>query len=327
MDIGREDAKNNISIAVCSRDRHSQLEMLVESLIAMKTGLPFEITVVEETNTPSPIPKVRYISHPIANRGFPFARNLAIKNTDGQIVVFLDDDCRIENGWLDHLLSPFADDAVLGVQGGVTVPPQTNAIGWAESILGFPGGGIRRIFMANGEIQETREISTLNCAYRRKLLEKVGGFDEQLILGSEDYYLAKQVCSQGKCFFAPHALVYHDARGNLSNIWRWFVRRGRAEMALVKSQKLRELSVVHVVKGSILLKIIALLFMVFLFPAYLPFLFFGAAFAYSFVQVLRYYGAWKGSKAPASTLFLLPLVKLTMDLAMDWGRLRGLLAR
>jgi GT2 family glycosyltransferase len=301
--------------------------MLVESLMSMKTSLLFEITVVEETDHPSPIPKVRYISHPVANRGFPFARNLAIKNTDGRIVVFLDDDCRIENGWLDHLLSPFADDAVLGVQGGVTVPPQTNAIGWAESILGFPGGGIRRILMANGEIQETREISTLNCAYRRAVLEKIGGFAEFLIYGSEDYFLAKQVCSHGKCFFAPRALVYHDARGNFSNIWRWFVRRGRAEMALIKSQKLRELNAIHVVKGSVFLKIIVFLFIAHLFPAYLPFLFFGAAFAYSCIQGPRYYGTWKGSKAPVSTLILLPLVKLTMDMAMDWGRLRGLLAR
>ena len=61
---------------------------------------------------------VKYVSHPLANRGFPFARNLAIRHASGDILVFLDDDCMIQGDWLAQLLEAFKTPAVVGVQGG-----------------------------------------------------------------------------------------------------------------------------------------------------------------------------------------------------------------
>ncbi len=226
-----------VSILICSRDRRTDLERLITALKAIRASNAIEIVVVEETNTPSPIEGVNYIPHPVADRGFPFARNMAIQHASGDILVFLDDDCMIQGDWLTHLLDVFENPDVVGAQGGVTVPKTSNAIGWAESILGFPGGGIARIVQAKGESQTTKEISTLNCAYRKWVIEKVGGFDENMTLGSEDFLLAKQACLHGRCLFVPDALVYHKARGSLEKIWQWFVRRGRAEIRLVKLRK------------------------------------------------------------------------------------------
>ena len=95
-----------ISILVCSRGRRSSLEELTLNLRKMHTSYRTEVVVLEETDNPSPINGVHYISHPIANRGFPYARNLAVAHASGNILVFLDDDCVISDGWLDHLLSP-----------------------------------------------------------------------------------------------------------------------------------------------------------------------------------------------------------------------------
>ena len=219
-----------VSILICSRDRRLSLESLVATLKNMITKHPFEIVVVEETDKPDPIAGTRYIPHPVTNRGIPYARNLAMDNANGEIIAFLDDDCRVYDGWLDTLLDPFQDLSVVGVQGGVTVPESANAIGWAESILGLPGGGIRRVLNAKGKLQETREISTLNCAYRRWVIEKVGGFEQKLKIAGEDYVLAKKACDHGQCFFVPNAMVSHDTRGSLIKIWYWFIRRGRAEI-------------------------------------------------------------------------------------------------
>jgi len=54
------------------------------------------------------------------------------------------------------------------------------------------------VIQAEGEIQETREISTLNCAYRRWVIHQVGGFVKQLKITGEDFVLAKQACQYGE---------------------------------------------------------------------------------------------------------------------------------
>lgn len=291
----------------------------------MDYDCPLEIVVVEETDNPSPINDVKYIPHPVANRGIAYARNLALANAKGEIVVFLDDDCGIHDGWLENLLESFNDDSVVGVQGGVTVPHGTNAIGWAESLLGFPGGGIRRVWEAKGSIQETRQISTLNCAYRRWVIEKIGGFEKQLKMTGEDYILAKRACDHGRCLFVPNAMVSHETRGSFSKIWHWFVRRGRAEIDVIRVGKQKDTTIWTVLKGSLILKLCILIIIgITLSDLFIPFILIGLL-AYSSIQYVRYYEVWKGNGAKLTVLILLPVVKLHMDTAMDWGRFRGLI--
>jgi GT2 family glycosyltransferase len=315
--------KGFISILICSRNRRDQLEKLAVHLKEMDTSWPYEIVIVEETNFPKPIEGVKYIPHPIANRGIPFARNLAIDNAVGEIIVFLDDDCQVTEGWLNKLLDQFKNKSTVGVQGGNTVPPETSAIGWGESILGFPGGGIRRVYQANNEIQRTNEISTLNCAYRKWVLEKVGRFDIRLIFGSEDFALAKQVAKYGNCFFIPSALVIHEARGSLRKIWKWFFRRGKADIGAFKAEIYNKLTFSSILKSSMLVKFLILVITCFIFPKFSLALLFFASVSYWCIQYKRFYGTWRKSQAPYASLILVPIIKLTMDIAMDCGRVRG----
>jgi GT2 family glycosyltransferase len=314
-----------VSILICSKNRREALETLARDLLTIKPDHTFEIIVVEETDDPTPIKGTTYVSHPIANRGIAFARNLALSNATGDLIVFLDDDCIITDAWLDNLLEPFKDDSVVGVQGGVNVPHGTNAIGWAESILGFPGGGIRRVFQAGGNNQETQEISTLNCAFRKRVFDKVGGFDERLKLGGEDYLFAKQACEYGRCLFVPKAIVSHEARGSLISIWHWFVRRGRAEVDIIRTGKQKDTTVWTILRSSFCIKLCFLILIGLSFSEwFIPLLLIGLL-TYCLLQFLRYYKPWRSSGAKTNTLILLPLVKLVMDFAMDWGRLKGII--
>jgi GT2 family glycosyltransferase len=314
----------NISILICSRDRRNNLEKLVGSLKRMDTTQSYEIIVVEETHNPIPIKGVHYISHPKQNRGIPYARNLALAHANGEIIVFIDDDCIIQDKWLDNLLEPLKEDSVVGVQGGVNVPESTNPIGWAESILGVPGGGIRRVLRAKGQVQETKEISTLNCAYRMWAVNKVGGFEKELKLTGEDYILAKQVSHHGRCLFVPGAMVYHEARGQLIKIWHWFVRRGRAEIDVIRTRKLENANFSMVLKRSLFIKLCALIILGLVFSDIIVFWVLTAILGYGGLQYVRYYITWRDSPAKQMAFVMLPVVKLTMDIAMDWGRFRGL---
>jgi GT2 family glycosyltransferase len=289
----------------------------------MPTELNYDVIAVEETEEPAPIDGALYISHPVQDNGISYARNLALQHASGEIVVFIDDDCQIHEKWLDQLVAPFNDEKVVGVQGGVTVPEGSNAIGWAESMLGFPGGGIRRILDAQDTNQETVEISTLNCAYRKGVIDKVGGFDESLKFGGEDYLLSKQASRYGRCLFGPKAIVGHAVRGNLIKIWRWFVRRGRAEIGVIRTGKYKKANFWSLMKSSLLIKIVALLIAGLIISGIFIFLIPAALVVYLGLQYLRYFKTWQTVKLPLSSLAVLPLVKLIMDLAADSGRLKG----
>ncbi len=324
MFLGKETDHPTISILICSRDRRSDLEEIIEDLKGMTTSYPFEIVAVEETNDPAPLEGVNYFPHPVKNYGFPYARNLSVAKSTGEIVVFIDDDCRIRNRWLDNLLEPFRDESVVGVQGGVTVPEGTNAIGWAESILGFPGGGVKRIIASGGHVQDTIEISTVNCAYRRGVVEAVGGFDGRLKLGGEDYLLAKKACRHGKCLYVPEALAAHRARGNLVQIWRWFVRRGRAETDMVRSKEYKESGWGSVLRSSLTFKLILISLFGLFFPVRFIYIILAAIIFYLGLQYGRNFSVWKKTRAPLKTFIIIPFVKLTMDFATDAGRMKGI---
>lgn len=322
MPLENPPGKPPASILICSRDRRADLERIVQDSKAMDTIHPFDIVVVEETDAPRPIAGVRYIAHGVKNLGFAHARNLSLAQATGDIVVFVDDDCQIKEGWLDNLLRPFADATVVGAQGGVVVPEGTNAVGWAESLLGFPGGGVRRVIESGGVVQETTEVSTLNSAYRRDVVQAVGGFSHRLKWGGEDYLLAKKACEHGRCLFVPDALVAHRARGSFAGIWDWFVRRGRAEVGVVRSREYAAANWSSLLRSSLLLKLLLLSIPGLIFPRgwllllLLPF--------YSLLQYCRSWPVWRRSAAPFLSLILVPLVKWTMDLAADVGRLKGI---
>jgi GT2 family glycosyltransferase len=310
-----------VSILICSRARRKDLERLVIELKRMQTTYAHEIVVVEETDDPKSIEGVHYIGHALADRGIAHARNLALARARGSFVVFIDDDCAISENWLDALLEPLKNEDIVAVQGGVRIPAISNSIGWAESLLGFPGGGIRRIFDSRGQIQKTREISTLNCAYKKKVIERIGGFDARLKYGGEDYLLAKQACGYGHCVFVPGAAVKHRPRGSLSKIWIWFVRRGRAEIDVIRTRKQADIDVWKLLRSSLLLKILLAIPLGVAFGLWVLGL---LLMAYLMVQPARVYGAYQANGVPPHVLLVLPTVKLLMDMAQDWGRIRGI---
>src|ERR1700733_11823367 len=58
------------------------------------------------------------------------ARNAGAEYADTPFIVFLDDDIRVQEGWLPRLLAPFIDPAVVGTGGGVVPNWQRGRPNW-----------------------------------------------------------------------------------------------------------------------------------------------------------------------------------------------------
>lgn len=321
---GASAGAGDVSVVICTKDRPAELARAIASIRASsEAGRGAEIVVVEEADGPQPLPGVRYVHLPREGRGFGYARNAGIRAAGGELLLFMDDDCEAERGWIEALTASLRSDSrVLGVAGAVMVR-DCGPIGYAENILGFPGGGLRYLAGARGRLVPTRYLSTCNCAYRKDAVLRVGGFPEDARLGGEDFLLAERITALGPCVYTPGAVVYHRPRGRLGAIFRWFLRRGQSEMGLLTATADRGKLARFFVRSSWTVRALVIVIVLARWPrlaALLP------------AAAIMYYGAilWRFRFARAypshrRAWWLVPIVKVTMDLGTEVGRWKALL--
>ncbi|QAY74687.1 glycosyltransferase family 2 protein [Agromyces protaetiae] len=108
-----------VTIAVCTRNRP---ELLRSALAAIREHSgSVELLVVDSASTTDETRAVareadaRYVR---AERpGLSIARNIALREASGGLIVFTDDDCRTEPGYLAPLVAAFDDDTVHAATG------------------------------------------------------------------------------------------------------------------------------------------------------------------------------------------------------------------
>jgi GT2 family glycosyltransferase len=316
----------DVSVIICTKDRPEDLARAITSVRTCgEGGQRVDILVVEEADAPRQITGAQYVHLPRHGRGFGHARNAGLRQAGGSIVVFMDDDCEAERGWIEALTAPLRQDpTILGVAGAVLVR-ECGPLGYAENILGFPGGGLRYLHEARGKAVPTRYLSTCNCAYRRDAVIRAGGFPEEARFGGEDFLLAEQVATLGPCLYAPDAVVYHRPRGRLRAVFRWFMRRGESEIMLLHATTATRSFRWYLLRSSWTMRLLLLVALLAGWPR--------LAVLLPPIGIL-YYGLilWQFRFARAypphrRAWWLVPIVKVTMDLGAELGRWRGLLSR
>ena len=129
------------------------------------------------------------------SRGPTDKRNLGWRASSARLVAFTDDDCRPHPEWLERLLAATADDRFL--QGRTEPDPDERHL-------------LRGLARSRTVVGESPWYPGCNVAYPRAVLERLGGFDESFIFGSEDTDLAIRATEEGvACRYVDDALVWH----------------------------------------------------------------------------------------------------------------------
>lgn len=157
-----------------------------------------------------------------ANGGPAAARNRGWRAADSEFVLFTDDDCVVPSEWVETLTDAF-EPAVAAV-GGPLVPRNdlltTNVFARAHRFRDQMNYGSPTEPTTDHESLDVG--GTANVAYRRRVLEEVGGFDETFPLAAgEDADLQKRVLDTGYGLkFVPVTVRHNDDYD-----WKSFVGR------------------------------------------------------------------------------------------------------
>ncbi len=219
-----------ISVIVPVFNSEKTISRCIESLLGQKTNKELEITVVDDASTDSTVEKLQKFSKKIVylknekNKGPAFSRNLGAKKSKGDIVCFIDSDCVAEKNWLEEMVKPFEDEAVVAVQGAYKTRQK-------ELIARFVQEEIEQRYEKMRKAKNLDWVGSYSAAYRKKVFLGLGGFDESFPIASgEDPDLSFRIAKKGhKIAFNEKAIVYHthpDTLGKYLNtkFWRAFYR-------------------------------------------------------------------------------------------------------
>ncbi len=227
--------KDLVSIVIiCDQLRKEKLARLLASMKEQLVLYPTEVLLLHESNTPLPAPElpvaVRYFTIP-EKRGIPFNRNQGIQHAQGEIIVFIDDDCWVQEKWLSSLVEPLLKDQSLFVATSGTKIPHSTFLGDCISALGFPGGGslgFDKVWKVSAE-GFTNHLAVGNCALRKEIFKKIGLFDESMVHGAEDAEFSVRLERQGiPITYVLEGYAWHEARTTWRSFVQWQIRRGRA---------------------------------------------------------------------------------------------------
>jgi glycosyltransferase involved in cell wall biosynthesis len=200
-------------LVVATVDRTVDLAALLHSLEA-QTHRAFRLLVVDQ-NDDDRVERILE-AHPGLDvlrlqsaRGLSRARNAALASLTAEVVAFPDDDCRYVPDLLERVAGRFVEDAGLDGLSGKPVAADGKVAGpWPAA----------RLTITTDSVLHTATSHTIFL--RRRLVERVGAFDEALGLGAgtpwssgeEIDYLVRALRSGARLEYDPSLVITHPVK-------------------------------------------------------------------------------------------------------------------
>jgi GT2 family glycosyltransferase len=210
----------HVSVVVCTCNRSESLRQALQSMKRQNNPMTFhwELIVVDNDSVDDTRKVVQEFLRDAATlqikylfekkRGKSYALNCGIKASEGNVLVFTDDDCVVELDWLASIVKEFESDPSLAVLGGrVELYDERD-----RPVT------VRR-FRSRIPLVSTAQLFNLipgcNMAVRREVFERVGEFDVSFGPGTaivvDDVDFVYRAFMLGfKIVYSPEVLVYHN---------------------------------------------------------------------------------------------------------------------
>ena len=222
-----------VSVVVCTRERPDDLARCLDAIARLRYE-DLEVVVVDNApSTPrtrevvaaADDPRIRYTTEPAP--GLSRARNHGVRVSRGQIVAFTDDDVRVNASWLEALVRGFSRTDRVGCVTGCVLSAELETE--AQELFDAKAGWGSRYSPAAYDLSCASGDQLLpfragavgagaSFAVSRAALQRVGGFDEALGVGTpsrggEDLDYFSRVLLDGFVIaYEPSSVAWHYHR-------------------------------------------------------------------------------------------------------------------
>jgi glycosyltransferase involved in cell wall biosynthesis len=241
-----------VAVILCTHNRSQSLRQALESVAAsvLPESVGWEVLVVDNNSKDETRRVVeefcrrypgrfRYLFEP--RQGKSYALNTGIREAEGEILAFMDDDVTVEPTWLGNLTANLYDGEWAGA-GGRIFPQQTfSTPPWLT--LDGPHG-MRGVLVLFDLGDQPGELSMApfgtNMAFRKEVFEKHGAFRTDLgpsptneLRHEDTEFCHRLVAARERLRYEPLAVVYHPVpEGRLQKEYflAWWFDVGRARI-------------------------------------------------------------------------------------------------
>jgi glycosyltransferase involved in cell wall biosynthesis len=229
-----------VTVAICTHNRAKDTGEAIESVLAQSFAKKeIEIVVIDNRSTDNTAdvvnglrqrhgPRVRYILE--SKLGLSVARNRAIREANGEYILFLDDDALASSHWVQHIVDVFERDSTIGCVGGKIDPIwETEEPDWIPEEY-------RSVFTILDYSNGVKEMPApsipygANVAFRTSVFRQIKPFREDLgrvgknLLSSEESELIARLREKYKVYYTSYASVKHKIAKERTTK-KWFLKR------------------------------------------------------------------------------------------------------
>ena len=160
-------------------------------------------------------------------------RNMGALASNGDVLVFIDDDAYPREDWLATAAARFADPQIHALGGpGLTPPEDPPEAQLSGAIFASPlvSGNFRCRYFIQGPLRRVEDFPSCNLFVRKSAFESIKGFREDFWPG-EDTLLCADLQQNGfSLWYEPRVVVYHHRRKvfapHLRQVGRYALHRG-----------------------------------------------------------------------------------------------------
>lgn len=237
-----------ISIVIANYNGERYLRTCLTSLLKSSFITDYEILVIDNNSTDDSLKIIREFQKKDSkikvlknksNKGVPFSRNKAIKKAKGDILVFLDNDTKVDKDWLKGIIQTFSADVTIGaLQCKIFDFKKTDLIQEIGMKLypytGF-GTTLGRGEKDHGQFDTPVEIIALGAALavRKDVARRVGGFDLKLMHTTDDLDFSWRIWISGyRVMLSPNSMVYHYTKVHDHN-YRMYLHLSKNSLRMI----------------------------------------------------------------------------------------------
>lgn len=251
----------DLSVIICTCNRSSQLKNILHGLEIqdLPLNISWEIIIVDNHSQDDTREVVASFSQSLGNRlrylqedrqGKVYALNRAIQESRAAVLVFTDDDVRLDKAWLVSIFQPFKN-GLCDIAGGRILPSYQQGIPkWVVENIDIISGPI--VVYDHGQSveqfrpDEMAPFAGANMAVKKTVFDEVGVFNTDFGPGTgrggeDTEFFERCEKASKKIYYVGDAIVWHPvekARASLSYLAAWYRRAGRYAAKKEKDNKL-----------------------------------------------------------------------------------------